>query len=432
MTSISPFGHSDEDLDVTNITSSFPDDIDEGVEMAVETDTTSKAPEVNELRSNTEDIKSLQNVENMIKLLMKEKKLHTSSTSSTLASDSNSSNSLVALEHKIWIIISGMRHLDTILKCFQLIERLEIDIYTLGKSHNPMDGVSVGFSLQFHRNLCRVYEECAKHASDRDYHQGQSESRTRLVKAYELLCEISSQTNLTSLSSMPAPGTEKNKWMKQNGGRAEALAWAARKLSQASPSNSGTSNSFVEPKLQRSLTLTGSEGKAKFDDSSSIDLSTSQSNRGAFDGQNNRSPLPHSPLLMRTHSLSDANTPPSSVNSNPASSPYAAYSSPVPPFAVFLHFNLENTVDALYPTISTFKFDYFCDILEEFNETKVGYQNSNHYTFQQNPFNVFGKRPKKNLSEISSSTTSNTNAISDLKKALFTGITYDSLFCYCT
>jgi hypothetical protein len=264
---VSPFGYSDEDIDLSTIRDP------ETEENETHENLSQLPPSISMSQLSLDEMRVYENIEKILKSQNKK---------SVTPSD------LQTLEHRIWMNLSGLKEISVIIRSIKLIEDYEIKNYN---SHSKRNASSEGltfFSIQFHRNLCRLLDEVifeTKQYSSGDPDQSSNSrdsilrnpqklpyirylnSRVNLVKAYEMLLEINAQI---SLATTAPPGTENNKWGKQNDARAEAICWAARRLAPStlnpagqrfpSTSSMGSSPSPTVSLLLRSSSLRSSIG----------------------------------------------------------------------------------------------------------------------------------------------------------------------------
>lgn len=386
VSTINPLGKSDEDMAI------FQDDNMESIKDISSPISTVSEP-VTPINSTNdtdiEDIKNLNTIDTMLRQLPKK--------------PMNAEQFKMTVEHKLWVAMSGLRNIQIILQVMSIVEKTEIELYLNSRTSGTVDTVS-GFSLQFHRNTCRLIEEAAKdHKStpESNNYNLYAESRSKLVKAYELLCEISAQTNLASFASMPAPGTEKNKWLKQNGVRAEALCWAARRIAltpgHQSNQQLATTQSQMPPLPSLSRSITGNfsipqislnekkstpESSRRSGDSAKKDSEdeNSLSDPGSFGSfpqpaefpSVTSSPKPplayHSPVKSRSNQNSPLPPHHQSANNNSPSistqqTTSTGNSTVLPCFSVFLHFHIPGKASNECATKLYFQYEYFFSLL---------------------------------------------------------------------
>lgn len=232
MSIVSPFGYSDDDIDLSMIVAQGNNT--HGEEST--SDLSTKHLTITQPLPALDEMRIYENIDNILKSFHKK---------------SITSSEMQTLEHRIWMNLSTLKDLPVILRCITLVE--EFEITNFNASCNLNTEFTSLFSIQFHRNLCRLLEDVIFERQDgnndsetwqmfasRKPHKSNYiqyvQSRTNLLKAYEMLVDINSQI---SLAAAAPPGTENNKWGKQNNARAEAICWAARRLA---PTNSQTQN----------------------------------------------------------------------------------------------------------------------------------------------------------------------------------------------
>lgn len=166
-------------------------------------------------------------------------------------------NSLASIEHRLWMLLSSSsahniflsslsdtsydgEGVSLLLHCVSLIERAEVDMYTRqafmehahtsttssagsgGSTHNHNgNSKECGmyfFSLQFHRNICRLLDDVGVSAlslSRSQNTEGSSctmpgvlvqyaQSRSKLVKAYTMLMDINTHLSLSEMTVLAA------------------------------------------------------------------------------------------------------------------------------------------------------------------------------------------------------------------------------------
>jgi hypothetical protein len=364
MSIVSPFGYSDEDIDLSMI--DVQENLLESLQNETEITTShqrrgSFTTQQHQQHAALDEMRIYENIAKILKSF--QKKTLTSSEMQTL-------------EHRVWMNLSTLKELSVILRSMILIEEFEIKSFNTTCRHNVSEFTSF-FSIQFHRNLCRLLEdviynrqeyiatatavETEKQTSggittsnpstllsstNANLHQ-YVQARSDLLKAYDMLIEINSQI---SLSSTAPPGTENNKWGKQNNARAEAICWAARRLAPSSltPTNQRlqSTSSSLSPFLNAP-----SPAVSLLIRSSSLQASSDSQSGGAGAGELNSNTTPLTILshhvesgqimekFQETMSVSSAN---SSTVSSPASihtstqRTHSSSSSPPPPPSLHL------------------------------------------------------------------------------------------------
>jgi hypothetical protein len=253
MSIVSPFGYSEEDIDLSMI--DVPPTAEEPLTEAVSIQHKHAGASSSHALPALDEMRIFESVEKILRSFQKK---------------SLTSNEMQTLEHRVWMNLSALKDLPVILRSIALIEEFEIRSYNSSCSLNTS---FAAFSIQFHRNLCRLLEEVVfeNQETPLDPHGTHPprrpspyapyvEARGQLLRAYDMLVDINSQI---SLAATAPPGTENNKWGKQNNARAEAICWAARRLAPSTPLAPPqqslqrlTSTSSMSPSpLMRSLSL---------------------------------------------------------------------------------------------------------------------------------------------------------------------------------
>mmetsp|Transcript_7663 Transcript_7663/g.11361 ORF Transcript_7663/g.11361 Transcript_7663/m.11361 type:complete len:1220 (-) Transcript_7663:1557-5216(-) len=240
---VSPFGFSEEDLDLEEVERQESGELEGEGRSSMDTDEGMDAHSVSGAMSTSrgglvvDHSRVLASIERTLLPLTK-KPCHL-----------RTGADMRAVEHRVWMTMSALRDIGVVCRAVSAIEQCERDLYnstfTSSAVCSPSQD-SISFSSQFHRNISRLLEEgVVANSGSPDTYEGRRRRRSstgslgnalyvtgrgRLVKAYELLVEINSQVSLASLAASPPPGTEHNKWAKQNSARAEAICWAARRL----------------------------------------------------------------------------------------------------------------------------------------------------------------------------------------------------------
>lgn len=382
MSIVSPFGYSDEDIDLSMINNQGDNEqIEENSAEKSNNSTISQPiPALDEMRI-------FENLDNILKSC--QKKTITTSEMQTL-------------EHRIWMNLSTLKDLPVILRCMTLIEEFEINNFNKACSLNT-DFIS-SFSIQFHRNLCRLLEDVIfdrqeggngiddqKMFTQRNSHKSNYiqyvQARTNLVKAYDILIEINSQVSLTATAP---PGTENNKWGKQNNARAEAICWAARRLAPTNPQS--------QPSLQR-LPSTSSVNSVSGAPSPSVSLLRSSSMKASYESSDlqglnaNTNPLTvlshhvESAVIDKFHETVSTSSANSSLMSSPGSiqtSTQRLSTSPPPP-SLHLVLDALNNHHRILP-VSTFLLFHNClaSIIFRQNPHSTSYD----YSFAYDEFTI--------------------------------------------
>ena len=165
-----------------------------------------------------DDMRVLLSVERTVVNLVKKITSHSSSSSGSGTGGGGGGNDVAVAETNMWMIMSTLRDITVLIRCVFLIDKCELEMYfsTLkgGGSTSTIPGTQKGapqdasrlistkltscsFSLQFHRNICRLLEEV--HASTTHMQAGgwgygrYVGWRSRLVRAYEGLRECNAQ-----------------------------------------------------------------------------------------------------------------------------------------------------------------------------------------------------------------------------------------------